>query len=147
MVCSDILLDLSNFMVVSYAIKVPASDLSTEQKRSSTNLRYSLALSVCGMVVLMLFAIVIRINIKLNLLECFHALSLDFSSSVLSILMIGFSSNSDKSRSNTPKWKLTCSLYLEKFKPLNTVTDETCECSEISTRINHKLLKYNLKFR
>ena len=122
---------------MSYGIKVATSDLSTEQKHSSINLRYSLALFACGMVVFMLFTMVIHVNIRLNLLDHSHALSLNFSSSILLMVMRSFPSKSGKSRSNTPKWKLTCSLHLEKFKPLNMVIEEACECSEIATKINH----------
>ena len=126
MVCSYILLD------PSCANKVPMSDLFTDWKYSFTNLRYFLTLFIYGMIVFMLFAMIIRINIRLNMLDHFHTLSLNFSSLVLSMVMICFSSKSDKSRSNTPKWKLTYSLHSDKFKPLNIVTDEACEYNEIT---------------
>ena len=98
--CSCIVRDPSNFMVVSSAIRVPASDLSAERKRSSTDCIYSLALSVCGIVDLMLLATVILINIRLNLLLRSHALWCNFSASVLSLVRAaGLSSRSAKSRS------------------------------------------------
>ena len=53
-------------------------------------------------------------------------------------MSVGFSSNSAKSRSRTPKWKLTCSRHLEKFKPLKIVTAEACEYRKIA--INTKML-------
>ena len=132
MVCSRMLHDPSNFMVMSCAIIILASDFSIKWKHSSTNLSYSLALSIYGMVVLVLFAIVIHINIMLNLLDRSYALSLDNSSLVLLLVIIGFSSKSDKSRSKTTKWIMNCSLHLEKFKQLKIVIDEACEWREIA---------------
>ena len=121
-ICSCILYDQLNFMVVSSAISIPASDFSVERKHSSTNFRYFFALSVCVMVLLILLAIVIRMNMRLNLLDRSHALWYDFSSSLLVFVRaVGLSSNSAKSRSNIPKQKLTYSHHSEKFKPLNTV--------------------------
>ena len=126
--CCCILRDPSYFMVVSSAINVPASDLSAERKRSSTSLRYSKAVTLSGRVDLMLLAIVIRMKLRHNLLDLSHALCFDFSASLLvSVMSTGFSSNSAKSRSKTPKWKLTCSRHSEKFKPLKIVTAEACE--------------------
>jgi hypothetical protein len=60
--CSCIPRVPSNFMVVSLVISVPARDLSAVLKCSATLARNSLASSVFGSIVLMFFAIVIRIN-------------------------------------------------------------------------------------
>ena len=65
--------DPSYFMVMSSVISVPASDLSVERKRSSTSLRYSLAIKLSGIVDLMLLAIVIRIKLKHNMLDLSYA--------------------------------------------------------------------------
>ena len=127
MICSYMFHDLSNFIVMSYAISILANDLSAEQKHFFTNIRYSITLFTCGMTVLMLFVIVIHINIILNLVDHSYALSLNNSSSILLLITIGFSFISDKSRSKTLKWNLTCSLHLEKFKPLKMVTNEACK--------------------
>ena len=125
-----ILRDPSYFMVVSSAINVPASDLSAERKRSSTSLRYSKVVTLfenCQSD-LMLLAIVIRMKLRHNQLDLSHALCFDFSASLcVSVMSAGFSFNSAKSRSKTPKWKLTCSRHSEKFKPLKIVTAEACE--------------------
>ena len=102
--CCCILRDPSYFMVMSSPISVPASDLSAERKRSSTSLSYSKAVTLSGRVDLMLLAIVIRMKLRHNLLDLFHALCFDFSASLLvAVISAGFFSNSAKSRSKIPK--------------------------------------------
>ena len=122
MICSCMLCNPLNFIVMNYAINIHVSDLLAEWKCSSTNLKYSLTLSICGMVVSMVFIIVIQINIMLNLLDHFHALSLNIFSSVLSLVTTSFSSKSDKSKSKTFKWNSTYSLHSKKFKSLKMLS-------------------------
>ena len=102
----------------------------TYQRNESTlpRLRYSKAVTLSGRVELMLLAIVIRMKLRHNMLDLSHELYFDFSASLLVLIMLaGFSSNSAKSRSKTPKWKLTYSRHSEKFKPLKIVIAEACE--------------------
>lgn len=83
---------------------VLARDLSAILKRSSTLVRNSIVVLVLGSAVLMLFAIVIRINIMLNLFDFSHALNKAFSSSLLLLVRAaGFSYSSATSRSSTQR--------------------------------------------
>ena len=134
--CYCILHDPSYFMVASSVISIPISDLSVEWKRSSISLRYYKEVTFSGRADLMLLAIVIRMKLRHNLLDLSHALCFDFSASLLiAVMSAGFSSNSAKSRSKTPKWKLTYSRHSEKFKPLKMVTAEACEWRETAANI------------
>ena len=137
--CSCIPLIPSNFMVVSLTISVPTRDLSAILKHFATLARNSLASSVFGIVVLMFFAIVIRINIILSLFDFSHALYKSFSSALLvSVGTCGFSNSwSAISRFSTPKWNWTCFFQFEKFIPFNMRIDEACECSETGTDITN----------
>ena len=70
---SCIIREPSNFLVINVLINVPTRDLSAIWKHYRTNPINSLAQSILGRVVLILFTIVILMNIRLSLLDlpCF----------------------------------------------------------------------------
>ena len=107
MTCWCMVHEPSNLMVVKVPINIQKSDISEKSswERSSTNFIYSLVLLVLGIMNLMLFVVAICMNIRFSLFDLSQGLWKDLCSSLLeSIIAIGFSIWSVKSRFRTFRW-------------------------------------------